>query len=179
MHRTCWQRISILLGTVAAVSCRPDNVGEQAFAVIVGRPAEHTSRPYCVPDGPRALSAGLRRPTWCTVHFAEGNAIWRRDASGTLLSAARMWALHDKDSLRWPHLRDSVTGELGALAGSGEACLSDQPVGNGERVSMWLLPGYRIGITRSERVPHGPGGYQLSIGVVRDSACLLSPGPPA
>jgi hypothetical protein len=171
--------VSILVASATALGCRSSTFGEQAFTAIVDDPAEHTTRPYCIPDGRRVLSAGFRHPTWCTVHFAEGNAIWRRDARGGILSAGRMWVLHAEDSLRWPHLRDSVTREVRALAGDGTPCFSERPVGNGGRATMWLLPGYRLGVTRFERWPQGSGGYELQVGMVRDSGCPPSPRPPA
>jgi hypothetical protein len=155
--------ILVVVSLVFATGCAP----KPDLAAIADRPAERTTRPWCVPNGPRVLRAGLRRATWCTVHYAEGNAIWRRDAFNRVVSAGRMWHLWNEDAERWPHLRDSVTTAAQEFAKGVPSCLTDVPFGNGGRVTVWELPGYDLAVERFERMQEGRGGYELRIGVMR------------
>ena len=179
MPRRRWAPILVLLGFMAAFGCRSPGPEEHALLTILGQPSERTTRPYCVPDGRRVPSAAFRQPTWCTVHYPEGNAIWQRDAYGRVLTGSRMWMLHYEDSLRWPHLRDSVVNVVRDLARGGHLCSSEFPAGNGGLATGWLLPGYRLGITRHVHEAEWSGGYLVYIGMARDSACPALPGPPA
>jgi len=139
---------------------------ESDLAALADRPAERRQGPWCVPDGPRVLRAGLRRATWCTANYAEGNAIWRRDAFDRVISAGRMWHLWEEDADRWPHLRDSVTAAAQRLAKGITPCLVDAQFGNGGRVTVWELPGYDLAVERFEPIPGGYG-YEVRIGVRR------------
>jgi hypothetical protein len=179
MPRRGWTPIPLLLTLMAASGCRPTGPGEHLLSTILGSPSERTTRPYCVPDGPRVPSALFRLPTWCTVHYREGNAIWRRDAQGNVLTGGRMWVLHYEDSLRWPHLRDSVAEIVSNLANAGVLCFDELPVGISGRATTWLVSGYRLDVTRFTHEALGPGGYQLQLGMTRDSACTPSSRPPA
>lgn len=162
----------VFLAMWTALGCASDSPRSRAFFGLVDRPAEYTSRPYCVPDGPRVLRAGFRSSTWCTVHYAEGNAIWRRNPWGDLVRGGRMWLLNAEDSLRWPHLRDSITSAVRTAADGIAPCQSEQLVGNGGRATIWTLPGYRLVVWRFERVPGGPPGYRLEVGISpADSSC--------
>jgi hypothetical protein len=158
--------ILVVVSLVCATGCARKPVKEPDLAALADRPAERTTRPWCVPDGPRVLRAGLRYPTWCTVHYAEGNGIWRRDAFNRVVTAGRMWHLWNEHAERWPHLRDSVTAAAQELAKGVPSCLTDVPFGNGGRVTVWELPGYDLAVERFERM-EGRGAYELQIGVMR------------
>jgi hypothetical protein len=91
-----------------------------------------------------------------------------------------MWTLNDEDNLQWLALRDSITSAVQRAAGGRDPCLSEQLYGNGGRATVWLTPGYRFMVVRFERVPRGPRGYQLQIGLFRgDSSCSTVGKPPA
>jgi hypothetical protein len=157
----------VLAAAAATIGCRADSPANRALFALVDRPEEHTTRPHCVLDGPSVLRAGFRYPTWCTVHYAEGNAIWRRDAWGEAVSGGRMWMLGEEDSLRWPHLRDSLMAAVRALAGDVPPCPRDRDVGIGGQYTVWVLPGYSIGVTRYERGSRPGGGYEILVGLSR------------
>jgi hypothetical protein len=149
---------------------------ESDLASLADRPTERRQGPWCVPDGPRVLRAGLRRATWCIANYAEGNAMWRRDAFDHVISAGRMWHLWEEDAARWSHLRDSVTAAAKALAKGTAPCLMDAPFGNGGRVTVWELPGYELAVERFD--PWPDGGYEVRIGVQRGHRrCPASRGP--
>jgi hypothetical protein len=103
---------------------------------------------------------------WCDAYYRDGDAQWERRADGTVTRAGRAWFLWPEDSTRWSRLRDSVTTAIAALARGATPCVTDQPYGNGGRLTAWELSGYDAVVLRFERVPGGLAGYHLQAGVL-------------
>jgi hypothetical protein len=160
----------LLLGS----ACRHDSLKTRRIVALMDDRAEQTESRRCVPTGGRYWRAGLRQPVRCSAKYAEGTAIWQRDVWGAVETAVRTWRLSPGDSVRWPHLRDSVTALVAAIAGGGP-CASRETPATGSREHAWYVRGHGLAVTSLERSPGGPTGYELRLEVVRDDTlCTLS-----
>jgi hypothetical protein len=168
------QLLSLAL-LVGASACRTDTPFTRRILALMDSRAEQIQRPRCLPSGRRNLRAALRRPTVCIADYQNGNAVWHRDEWGSVLRAARTWRLSAADSLRWAHLRDSVTGLVVDIVGEVEGCSREVPAA-GARLIAWHGSGGRGLVIHSfERPPGEPDGYALRFEVHReDTLCTLS-----
>jgi hypothetical protein len=163
--------LALLLG---ASACRTDSVETRRILALMDSRAEQIERPRCLPSGRRNLRAALRRPTVCIADYHDGSAVWHRDEWGSILGAARTWRLPAGDSLRWAHLRDSVTALVVDIAGEMGGCSREVPAA-GARLIAWQGSGHGLAIHSFERPPGEPDGYALRFEVDReDTLCTLS-----
>jgi hypothetical protein len=154
--------------------CQTESSSTRQILALMGSRAEQIHPPRCVPTGKRELRAGLHRPTVCIADYQGGNAVWHRDQWGAVLRAARTWRWGPEDSLRWAHVRDSVTALVVGLAGELGGCTREAPAA-GARLIAWYTAGYGLAIHSFERPPGAPDGYALRFEVDReDTLCTLS-----
>jgi hypothetical protein len=176
-------RIVVILAALAvsgACQSHPVSPQQRTFLALADDSAGRVRGPYCQRNGSRDWRRGFRVPTMCEGYYRDGDAQWDRRADGTVTRAGRSWILWPEDSARWVGLRDSVTAALAALAGGTAPCVTDQPYGNGGRLTAWALADYDVGVTRFERVPGGPPGYRLWAYVLLGHAvCEGARGPAA
>jgi hypothetical protein len=158
--------LTALALSMAACEPTPALRQQSTFLALANHPAGRVRGPYCLRNGPREWRHGFRAPTWCAAYYDDGDAQWVRRADGTVVRAGRGWLLAAEDSIRWGVLRDSVTAAITALASGAAPCVTDQPFGNGGRLTAWELPNYDATIIRFERVPGGFPEYHLQAGVV-------------
>jgi hypothetical protein len=89
----------------------------------------------------------------CEGYYRDSDTQWLRRADGTVTRASRSWFLWQEERTRWGMLRDSVTAAMAVLAGGTAPCVTDQPYGNGGRLTAWALADYDVAVSQFEVVP--------------------------
>jgi hypothetical protein len=177
------RRIIVIFAAVAVSAACQSHVAspqERIFLALATDSVGRVRGPYCQRNGAREWWELFHGPTMCEGYYHDGDSQWFQRGDGTLVRAGRSWMLWPEDSARWQTLRDSVTASIAALAGGRAPCVTDQPYGNGGRLTAWAIGDFEAVVIWFERVPGGPPGYHLYAGGHRGyPLCLASRGPAA
>jgi hypothetical protein len=146
------------LGLLPA-GCRQEHFStEDAWWLsLLDQPQQGGRRHYCLSDRDPRRRARRGEATYCLTSYGDGEAVYRRDAAGTLIRGWR--SLGTFEGARWPAMRDSVERAVAPVVEGAPKCRDNEPQGR-TRVTSWQVRSYGVAVVTHEPTRPGEPPFQ-------------------
>jgi hypothetical protein len=146
-----------------AAGCRREHfTPEDAWWLsLLDQPQQRGRRHFCLSDRDPSRRARRGEATYCLTSYSEGEAVYRRDAAGTLVRGWR--TLGTFEDARWRVMRDSVEQAVAPLVAGAPKC-RDNDAQDRSRIMSWQVQSYAVAVVIYEPTGRGaPPFHEITV----------------